>query len=530
LRPVSAAKPFPVTIISGAAGSSTFGAALPAAGTPIGFSDGTNLQAPRVFDADSGGGTQYVPGAILRKSASGGSVEAGTSADPLRVDPTGTTTQPVNLAQVAGTTTVTGGVAGSVGVAGLAASGATKSGNPVQTGLVFNTTMPIVTTGQVVEAQATSRGAQIVATGPDSFFAQSIQFGAWTVDTELPAAAALSDAMPNPTTPLVGASNAVWDGSGWRRVSAAVNGGNNGIYVTVQDDTSNPLWVFPEDSVHVTADAGVHVLGVRRDADTSPVSATGDYHSLILDELGHLKTSAGPTVALQAATSQGTGTEADIDVTVAGLSTVVVRMSGSSGLVTTTDYSFFGRMTGSGGNTHRMQGRDMRTGEVTGTYTGQKSVDRVYVFNVAGLTTFRVAAGVISGGTLTIEINGCELLNPAVVSAQVSPATPRIGQTIHQSVSFSASGENTLGPALTSGQTVRIMDLNLVFAGQVDATIKDSAGGTALTGAMTMSPGGSIVKDNVGEPHFISASGGAIVMNLSAAVQVSGWLKYTKGV
>lgn len=78
--------------------SSSFGSAVPATGTAAGFSDGTNMQAPRVFDADSGAGSQYVAGVSLRKIASGGSVEAGTSADPLRVDPTGTTTQPVSLA------------------------------------------------------------------------------------------------------------------------------------------------------------------------------------------------------------------------------------------------------------------------------------------------------------------------------------------------------------------------------------------------------------------------------------------------
>lgn len=56
-------------------------------------------------------------------------------------------------------------------VAGAAASGASKSGNPVQTGAVFNTTQPTVTTGQAVESQATARGAQIVATGVDTFTA-----------------------------------------------------------------------------------------------------------------------------------------------------------------------------------------------------------------------------------------------------------------------------------------------------------------------------------------------------------------------
>jgi hypothetical protein len=64
---------------------------------------------------------------------------------------------------------------------GAAASGAAKSGNPVQVGAVFNTTQPTVTTGQVVEAQATARGAKIVATGVDTFNV--------TVNTALPAGA-----------------------------------------------------------------------------------------------------------------------------------------------------------------------------------------------------------------------------------------------------------------------------------------------------------------------------------------------------
>lgn len=87
-----------LTAVNPSVGSNN--AAIPTSSTQVGGSDGTNLQAARVFDADSGAGTQFVLGAILRKSASGGSVEAGTSSDPLRVDPTGTTTQPVSAASL----------------------------------------------------------------------------------------------------------------------------------------------------------------------------------------------------------------------------------------------------------------------------------------------------------------------------------------------------------------------------------------------------------------------------------------------
>jgi len=73
----------------------TNAAAIPTSSTQVGGSDGTNLQAARVFDVDSGAGTQYALGISLRKTASGGSVELGTGADPVRIDPTGTTAQPV---------------------------------------------------------------------------------------------------------------------------------------------------------------------------------------------------------------------------------------------------------------------------------------------------------------------------------------------------------------------------------------------------------------------------------------------------
>jgi hypothetical protein len=67
-----------------------------------------------------------------------------------------------------------GGAIGTVATAGATASGSSKAGNPVQIGGVFNSSQPFVTTGQVVEAQSTSAGALIVATGIDPFIVQGI--------------------------------------------------------------------------------------------------------------------------------------------------------------------------------------------------------------------------------------------------------------------------------------------------------------------------------------------------------------------
>src|SRR5271157_4253017 len=82
-------------------------------------------------------------------------------------------------------------------VGGPAASGSAATGNPILNGAVFNTTQPTVTTGQIVDMQATARGALIVATGIDPFTVSQSNTGivnttlaTWTSATALNTAAA----------------------------------------------------------------------------------------------------------------------------------------------------------------------------------------------------------------------------------------------------------------------------------------------------------------------------------------------------
>ena len=66
----------------------------------VNISDGTN-PLTKTFDLDSSGTThEYNVGVSLRKTASGGSVELGTSSNPIRTDPTGTTTQPISASSL----------------------------------------------------------------------------------------------------------------------------------------------------------------------------------------------------------------------------------------------------------------------------------------------------------------------------------------------------------------------------------------------------------------------------------------------
>lgn len=88
-----------VNIVAGSSGNgaaSNTGAAVPTQADYQGVKVGANLVGATGTNMDSGVGTEYAQNVSLRKTASGGSVEYGTLSDPIRVNPTGTTTQPVS--------------------------------------------------------------------------------------------------------------------------------------------------------------------------------------------------------------------------------------------------------------------------------------------------------------------------------------------------------------------------------------------------------------------------------------------------
>lgn len=159
-----------ITSFGGSGGTaSNFGSAVPSTGTAMGASDGTNMQNPRLYDLDTGAGTNYVLGASIRLSANGGSVEGGTASNPLRIDPTGSTTQPVNgtVTSNIGTSgslaldaTLTGGTAKFVG---NVAHGASDSGNPNKIGLyAVNANRTKVSNTQRVDAIGDLAGRQVM--------------------------------------------------------------------------------------------------------------------------------------------------------------------------------------------------------------------------------------------------------------------------------------------------------------------------------------------------------------------------------
>lgn len=233
-------------------------------------------------------------------------------------------------------------------VAGGAASGATKAGNPLQIGGVFNTAQPTVTTGQAVEAQSTARGAQIVAPGVDNtatnaWFAKvtdgtntatvkaASTAAAFTdvgavVDLRpggvLPASAALADAFANWTATQIAAGSMLFNGSTWDRQrgmsiatttgdsgakTATGNGatitnvGNKGIQVVIVLGTVSgtaPTAVFKMQS---SVDAGTTWVDIPG-ATTTALIATGNFGISVYPGQAVL---AGATTTNTTATANG---------------------------------------------------------------------------------------------------------------------------------------------------------------------------------------------------------------------------------
>ena len=161
-----------VASLGGGGGSSgsTIGSAVPTSATPSGFTDGANLQFARVFDQDTGAGVEYVQGVSLRIPGSGGSVAGGTATNPLRVDPTGTTTQPVSgtvTANISGSVPVTGAFFQSTQPVSIASSVAiTAASLPLPTGAAADATLTGGTAKSITRggAKGTTTAADVTST------------------------------------------------------------------------------------------------------------------------------------------------------------------------------------------------------------------------------------------------------------------------------------------------------------------------------------------------------------------------------
>lgn len=100
-------------------------------------------------------------------------------------------------------------------------------------------------------------------------------------------------------------------------------------------------------------------------------------------------------------------------------------------------------------------------------------------------------------------------------------------------ISASSSGDNTVVSAVTN-KKIKVLNYTIIAATDVSVTWKSGAS-TSLSGAMPLTnnsgaaPSAGVATPAGLVPLFETASGEALVLGLSSAVQVSGHLTYIVG-
>ncbi|NOY41184.1 MAG: hypothetical protein GXP26_05025 [Planctomycetes bacterium] len=89
-------------------------------------------------------------------------------------------------------------------------------------------------------------------------------------------------------------------------------------------------------------------------------------------------------------------------------------------------------------------------------------------------------------------------------------------------IDASTSGDNTLVAAV-SGKQLRLLGLVLVASGAVSVQLK--SGSTEISGPMALATNG-ILEGHAGWGLMETVAGEALVLNLSGAVAVGGWLTF----
>jgi len=130
-----------------------------------------------------------------------------------------------------------------------------------------------------------------------------------------------------------------------------------------------------------------------------------------------------------------------------------------------------------------------------------------------------------TGPQETIKFSQAEALNYLARFLQLNLSADETTQ--RAAISAASSGDNTLVAAV-SGEKIKVLGVVLVAVGNVVARFESGAGGTALSGQMSLIAGTPLVLPVMPAGyHWMETAAGALLnLELSDAVQVSGVLVY----
>lgn len=354
--------------------------------------------------------------------------------------------------------------------------------------------------------------------------------GTATVDTELPAAAALADATANPTTPLVGAALEGWNGATWDRLkSTTANGlvvdvsrvqGTTAVSGTVTANQGGAPW-----SENITQVAGAAIAQGHGVAATAirvelPTDGTGKLATVdTITNVVHVDDNAGSLTVDGAVTITGTATvfgNESIDQPLTGLGFAVGgRASTATPTAVSPDNDFQVIWLDRNGRVQENISQFGGSAVVTGTGVGGAGIPRVTVSSDSTLTSVATITNVVhvddNAGSLTID-------TPQLPAALV-------GGRLDENV-----GAWLGSTAPTVGSKTSANSIPVVIASDQGAISVTPSGTVTVAGAKTnnnAAPGATNVGTLPGvataaAPTYIEGNQVALSTDLTGALRVSG--------
>jgi hypothetical protein len=152
---------------------------------------------------------------------------------------------------------------------------------------------------------------------------------------------------------------------------------------------------------------------------------------------------------------------------------------------------------------------------------GQKQAARlVKIVDDAGATVNPAAPTLGAGTNLIGRVSASQ--ETSTVYNGTTPLVPKFA-----AIDAATSGDNTLVAAVAD-KKIRVLSLFMVAAGAVNARFESGAGGTALTGQMSLAANGGFVLPYNPNGWFETAVNTLLNLELSDAVSVDGSLCYVE--
>lgn len=285
-----------------------------------------------------------------------------------------------------------------------------------------------------------------------------------------------------------------------------------------------------EDTPHATGDQGIMLLAVRKDSATALATSDGDYIPVIVDSAGRLHVSIGDGTTVASVRNLASNDALNVAI-VDGSGAQVTSFAGTGGTSMTDDAAFTPGttpITPSGALFDDATPDSVDEGDAgVLRMSGNRALYvqlRDAEGNERGLnidSSGALAVGTVPAASRTTDHVGAAEMTGTIMQG-LTERTP-----VFAVIDKATSGDNTLVAAQGSGNKIRVYSLFMVSTGIVTVRFESGAGGTALTGHMSLVANTGFVLPHNPLGWFETAADTLLNLELSAATSVDGCMVWS---